>query len=391
MKLSILAVGFLAGAALAQAQVPGLINYQGRLTTPSGAPASGTRNFSLSIFDAETGGTMLYTEAVGPVTLDATGVYSFQFGSAGTSNTQVVETLATTDGAASSFQKVLANTGVVPGSLSITDGTYTWSQSAGSSNEDDFGVAFSSSLRRVTVSYFSAPPAAGKPITATYRYGTGGISGAISAGSQHWMALSIDGVAQTGRQRVLAVPFAMQAGHAVTAVEAERVKGKSKLWRPESYRASHKASYVTNATYSNSTVHFPMSYPYRENPDGLANDYVGGRTRIPSTLEKLNGFRISAKLGRGSGRYATLWVEVIKYNPLDRSDQTSVISVYKSAEGAQGDPASAVINVDVSKDLDILIDSKYVYEINFSIDSPGTWGSPAPASEVTDLSLSVVD
>jgi len=193
MKLQILAAAFLAVASFAHAQVPGLINYQGRLTTPSGAPATGTRNFSLSLFDAETGGTLLYNEAVGPVTLDATGVYSFQFGSAGTSNTQVVETLATTDGTASSFQKVLANTGVVPGSLSVTDGTYTWSQSAGSSNEDDFGVAYSSNLRRVTVSYFSAPPAAGKPITATYRYGTSGISGAISAGSQHWMALSIDG------------------------------------------------------------------------------------------------------------------------------------------------------------------------------------------------------
>jgi hypothetical protein len=101
--------------------------------------------------------------------------------------------------------------------VSVTDGTYTWSQSAGSSSEDDFGVAYSSSLRRVTVTYFNGAPSAGKSITAVYRYGTSGITGALSGGSQHWMAISIDGVAQTGRQRVLAVPFAMQAKDSETA------------------------------------------------------------------------------------------------------------------------------------------------------------------------------
>jgi hypothetical protein len=254
MKLPITAAVLLAAAALTQAQVPSLINYQGRLTTPSGAPASGTKNFSISIFDAETGGTLLYTESVGPVTLDATGVYNFQFGTAGTSNTQVVETLATTDGTASSFQKVLANTGVVAGSLSVTDGTYTWSQAAGSSNEDDFGVAYSSSLRRVTVSYFSAPPAAGRSIAATYRYATNGISGAISTGSQHWMAISIDGVAQSGRQRVLAVPFAMQAGFAARAGE---LVDKERLWRPALIRVEKENSWVVTPVYG-----FYGSYNY---------------------------------------------------------------------------------------------------------------------------------
>jgi hypothetical protein len=210
----------LAGTLLAGAQVPGLINYQGRLTDANGAPVTGSKNFSLSIYDAATGGNLLYTESIGAVTLDANGVYSFQFGSAGTSNTQVTETIATTNGTSTTFQKVLANSPVVAGSVSVTDGTYNWIQSAGSSNEDDFGVAYSTSLRRVTANYYNGAPAAGKAITATYRYDTSGITGAISSGAEHWMAVSVDGVVQNTRQRVLAVPFAMNAKKSDTSEHA---------------------------------------------------------------------------------------------------------------------------------------------------------------------------
>jgi hypothetical protein len=211
----------IASAMMAAAQVPSLINYQGRLTDASGAPVTGSKNFSISIYDAATEGNLLYNETIGAVTLDANGVYNFQFGSAGTSNTQVTETVATTNGTGTTFQKVLANSPVVAGSVSVTDGTYIWSQSVGSSNEDDFGVAYSTSLRRVTVNYFSGAPAAGRTITATYRYGTSGITGALSSGAEHWMAISVDGTLQATRQRVLAVPFAQRAATANTAEFAE--------------------------------------------------------------------------------------------------------------------------------------------------------------------------
>ena len=345
MKLPILAAAFLAAASFAQAQVPGLINYQGRLTTPSGAPATGTRNFSLSLFDAETGGTLLYNEAVGPVTLDATGVYSFQFGSAGTSNTQVVETLATTDGTASSFQKVLANTGVVPGSLSVTDGTYTWSQSAGSSNEDDFGVAYSSNLRRVTVSYFSAPPAAGKPITATYRYGTSGISGAISAGSQHWMALSIDGVAQTGRQRVLAVPFAMQAGFAAMAGDVVK---KSKNWRPS-------VLVVTEIVAPASSITVPRMLPIGSASLGSYPSFD-----IESTAKAIIGFQ--AKLGFFSpNRKITIRITKTSW---DSSQEVFT-------EEFQGPPVgmTGFEGKSVSRKLEIELDNRFMYRVGIELPS----------------------
>ena len=391
MKLPILAAALLAGAALAQAQVPGLINYQGRLTTPSGAPASGTRNFSLSIFDAETGGTLLYTEAVGPVTLDATGVYSFQFGSAGSSNSQVVETLATTDGTASSFQKVLANTGVVAGSLSVTDGTYTWSQSAGSSNEDDFGVAYSSSLRRVTVSYFSAPPAAGKPITATYRYATSGISGAISTGSQHWMALSIDGVPQAGRQRVLAVPFAMRAAHASKAVEAERLTQKPITWRPESISGQITG---INGDRRAMTDTLPLKVPYMgPSTSGYPapNFYnIYGKSVIPSKVRKLVSVHCTGTIGKLRESLVILSVSVTRYDPTSGSIE-EVVSIRETEQGQTSDLIYKARDIEIGKTVNIELDEKSIYTVNIGITTYGIQSSGPPSSEMKDVRLVVVE
>jgi hypothetical protein len=92
MKHRILAiVCSIAAAFTASAQVPSLINYQGRLTDSNGAPVTGNKNIAISIYDAATGGNLLYEETIGAVTLDANGVYSFQFGSAGSSSTQVTD------------------------------------------------------------------------------------------------------------------------------------------------------------------------------------------------------------------------------------------------------------------------------------------------------------
>jgi hypothetical protein len=70
----------------------------------------------------------------------------------------------------------------------------------------------------ITATYASAPTA-GKTIAATYRYGTGGIADALGNASEHWMAVTVDGVSQGARQRVLAVPFAQRAGHAKSVDE----------------------------------------------------------------------------------------------------------------------------------------------------------------------------
>ena len=59
--------------------VPSLINYQGRLTDPNGDALTGNKVMSVSIYDAATEGTSLYTEEVGSISLDNNGIYSFSF------------------------------------------------------------------------------------------------------------------------------------------------------------------------------------------------------------------------------------------------------------------------------------------------------------------------
>ena len=64
------------------AQVPSLINYQGRLTDAQGQPVSGNRTMAVRIYDAASGGNMTYEESIGTVAV-GNGTYSFQFGASG--------------------------------------------------------------------------------------------------------------------------------------------------------------------------------------------------------------------------------------------------------------------------------------------------------------------
>ena len=81
VRLFPLAVLFFTALPLA-AQVPSLINYQGRLTDGSGSPVSGNRTMAVRLYDAATGGNMTYEETIGTVGV-ANGTYSFQFGASG--------------------------------------------------------------------------------------------------------------------------------------------------------------------------------------------------------------------------------------------------------------------------------------------------------------------
>jgi len=65
----------------------------------------------------------------------------------------------------------------------------------------------------VTVTYELAPTA-GTEIVASYDANDNSIVGALSAVDAHWLELSVDGTAQSPRERVLSVPFAQVAGSA---------------------------------------------------------------------------------------------------------------------------------------------------------------------------------
>lgn len=73
----------LCAAQVAPAAVPPAINYQGRLTNAAGVPQPGSRAMDIKIYDTATSGNLLYSETVGSVTVDANGVYGFQFGAGG--------------------------------------------------------------------------------------------------------------------------------------------------------------------------------------------------------------------------------------------------------------------------------------------------------------------
>ena len=63
----------------------------------------------------------------------------------------------------------------------------------------------------VTVTYESAPIARTE-IVASYEANDSSIVGALSAADSHWLELSVNGSAQSPRERVLSVPFAQVAG-----------------------------------------------------------------------------------------------------------------------------------------------------------------------------------
>jgi hypothetical protein len=114
--------------------VPTEINYQGRLTDGDGNPASGSKLFSLSLYDAATAGNELYTETIGSIAVDENGIYNFQFGANGTSTVAEAETLAVADGSSTIFNATPSTTPIA-GTLSVTDGTYSWNEVDGNPGE----------------------------------------------------------------------------------------------------------------------------------------------------------------------------------------------------------------------------------------------------------------
>ena len=213
MKNYLLPSLFLAAASLSWA-VPAEINYQGRLTDANGDPVTGDVSMSLKMFDAATAGNELYSEDIGTVTLDDNGVYSFQFGANGQSVVATSETIATTDGTSSIFNTTLGNL-PVDGSVSVSDGTYTWSQANGSSSSTEFIASLTPSSGAISIIYLNGVPTSNVDITASYNYLDATVAGALSSHENHWLELTVDGQVQTPRERILSVPFAQVAERVV--------------------------------------------------------------------------------------------------------------------------------------------------------------------------------
>ena len=220
-KLGLVAV--LICARFAQAG-PSELNYQGVLLDASGNGVTGARAMTVKLYDAAIGGNLLYTENLGNVAVNK-GVYSFNFGTNGTGNPKITETVTVADGASTTFQKILANTNVVTGSVSVTDGTYTWDQINGSSDGGvNFDASYSTSLRRITVNYYNGPPATGKVIKVTYRSPLAGLTGILTNENDSWLEVAVNGATQSPRQKLLAVPFALRAASVEGSTYQETVE-----------------------------------------------------------------------------------------------------------------------------------------------------------------------
>ncbi|MDA7496804.1 hypothetical protein N8491_03290 [Akkermansiaceae bacterium] len=211
----------LAFGATALADVPALINYQGRLVDGVGNPIVGKKEFKLDIYDSQTEGTLIYQETLADIELDEDGAYSFQFG-AGESRSETSVLVATGDGEAAFFQKVFEETPV--GVISVTDGTNTFKTGDIPTGEEPFSFTYTASLKRLNL-VCNEPPAEGTKFTATFRYAESGIIGALGSAAEHWMEVTIGGEKQEPRQRLVAVPFALRAGVAreVEAIDSRAV------------------------------------------------------------------------------------------------------------------------------------------------------------------------
>ena len=197
------------------AQVPSLINYQGRLTDAQGQPVTGNRTMAVRIYDAASAGNMTYEESIGTVAV-GNGTYSFRFGSGGSVVVSVNETVATTNGTNQVFSGTLQGT-PSNGTPRLSDGAYTWTASGGSSNSDAFSVTYNGTAKRFQVVYISEVPLAGRAIVATYQTTEQETIDASLANGEAYLALSVNGTEESTRTRLLAVPYALQAKESADA------------------------------------------------------------------------------------------------------------------------------------------------------------------------------
>ena len=193
----------LTGTAFAQP-----INYQGRLSEKSGTNVNGTRNFTLRIFDAKTGGKQIYEENVGAVDVTE-GAYSFNFGETGKSVVTPTETIAFSDGEKQIFNYTAKNPPVL-GEIKISGGGYSWTE-AGSSDATKFTATANKNSGAVSAIFLTGAPEAGQKISIAYDHNSDGVMGALSRGGQAWLELVVGGETLSPRERLVAVPFALYA------------------------------------------------------------------------------------------------------------------------------------------------------------------------------------
>jgi hypothetical protein len=280
----------------ATAQVPSLINYQGRLTDKAGTPVNGPVNIGIKIFDAATDGKAYYSEDIGEVTV-VNGVYSFNYG-AGKSVAEATETIGTGDGAEKVFTVTVSQAPIV-GKVSITDGTSTWTSDGSTTQTEILGTVDAAS-GTVTAIFLKTAPDKGKDILVTYEHDEEGIFGSLLRLPEPWLELSINGKPLSPRQRLVTVPYASVSQYSVRNEVAER---NSKI-------LDKVAEIVLSEDQAFSFGGISTYFLGSENITNLRldGDAVGD---TGATINEQTNMHANA-----NGRYFWTWVEVQSKNPI---------------------------------------------------------------------------
>ena len=324
---------------------PAELNFQGVLLDSSGNGVTGARAMTLKLYDAAIGGNLLYTENLGNVAVNK-GVYSFNFGTNGTGNPKITETVTVADGTSSTFQKVLANTNVVAGSVAVTDGAYTWDQINGSSDGGvNFDASYSTSLRRITVNYYNGPPATGTVLKVTYRSPSAGLTGILTNENDSWLEVAVNGTTQSPRQKFLAVPFALRAGSVEGSTYQETVEVDLPIKRID----KQYAGYGNNITDIGAPL--PIGIPDRNGPF-----WINLFFDIPNYVKEIVSLTIGYSVSQFT--YGKTYIGRLDFYILDSMDQQ--ISVFSFPRSVV---PSATKVIPVSR----VIPNGEAYRIYFSI------------------------
>jgi hypothetical protein len=209
MKKLLMVLATIAISLSAMAEVPSLINYQGRLKSKFGSWINDTPNFTLKVFDQSTGGNLLYEEEIGQVSV-VDGAYSFNFGANGISNIPTSELIATADGEKQIFNYTTRFKPIV-GNVKISGGGYSWTDD-GSSSPSKFTATINKTTGSVSAIYITKAPKVGTEIT--IEYNKRGITEALSKSGQTWLELTVGEETLSPRERLVAVPFALNSKYA---------------------------------------------------------------------------------------------------------------------------------------------------------------------------------
>jgi formylglycine-generating enzyme len=206
------------------AEIPNMVNYQGRLTDAQSDPVNGNRTMVVRIFDAPTGGNMTYEETIGEVAV-VDGVYRFEFGDGGVTTATTRETIATTNGTNQVFSGVLQGT-PADGAVSLTDGVYSWTTADGSDDSSAFDVTYNTEQKSFQVVYYTQVPVAGRALVASFETTEEVEIGRLLADGEAYLALSVNGTEEGTRTRLLAVPYALRAKESERSADTQALRAE---------------------------------------------------------------------------------------------------------------------------------------------------------------------